>query len=75
MIGVYFPEAFVIEIAAVPFEKRWHQDRNALFCAKDTMDVQTRNSVRHQGRDLVQIARSQRYILMFVYLVPSLISV
>ena len=30
------------------FPEIWNQDRSALLCAKDTMDVQTRESVRHQ---------------------------
>ena len=37
------------------FPEIWNQDRNALFCAKDAMDVQTRESVRHSGTDLIQI--------------------
>ena len=30
------------------FPEIWNQDGSALFCAKDTMDVQTGESVRHQ---------------------------
>jgi hypothetical protein len=33
------------------FPEIWNQDRSALFCAKDAMNVQTRESVRYELRE------------------------